>query len=193
MTDEKPEPARISLLLGLAKGGDPEALGAVFEAAYPELRSIARARLRRQQPGAADMQTTALVHEAYLRLAGSSELQPEHRPHFFRYASRVMRSVIIDLIRERAAQRRGGGSAHQALDTQIEPLRVGGDEEEILKVHEAVDGLAAFDPRLVDVVHMRYFAGMTDREIGSVLGIDERTVRRDWEKARLLLLEALES
>ena len=191
MTDDSQEPARLSLLLGLARGGDPDALKAVFEAAYPELRTLARARLRRQQPGAADMQTTALVHEAYLRLANSSQLQPEHRAHFFRYASRVMRSVIIDFIRERAAQRRGGGSAHQALDTQIQPLRAGGDEQEILKVHEAVDGLAEYDPRLVDVVHMRYFAGMTDKEIGSVLGVDERTVRRDWEKARLLLLEAL--
>jgi RNA polymerase sigma factor (TIGR02999 family) len=192
MVDDAGEPARLSLLLGLAKGGDPEARKAVFEAAYPELRTLARARLRRQSSGGDMLQTTALVHEAYLRLASSSQLQAEHRAHFFRYASRVMRSVIIDLIRERAAQRRGGGSPHHAFTTQIERL-IDGGEEEILKVHEAVDGLAAFDPRLVDVVQMRYFAGMTDREIGDVLGIDERTVRRDWEKARLLLLEALEA
>ena len=191
MVDETGEPARLSLLLGLAKSGDPEALSAVFEAAYPELRTLARARLRRQQSGADMLQTTALVHEAYLRVASSAQLQTEHRAHFFRYASRVMRSVIVDLIRERAAQRRGGGSPHHAFTTQIEPLMDGG-EEEILKVHEALDGLAAYDSRLIDVVHMRYFAGMTDREIGSVLNIDERTVRRDWEKARLLLLEALE-
>jgi hypothetical protein len=110
--DQNPEPpARISLLLGLARAGDPSAFKAVFEATYPELRSIARARLRRAQPGAAAMlETTALVHEAYLKFASSGELQHEHRAHFFRYASRVMRSVIIDLIREQLAARRGGGS-----------------------------------------------------------------------------------
>jgi RNA polymerase sigma factor (TIGR02999 family) len=191
--EEKPEPpARISLLLGMARGGDPSAFQAVFEAAYPELRAIARSRLRRQQPGAAALlETTALVHEAYLRFAGSKELQAEHRAHFFRYASRVMRSVIIDLIREQMAQRRGGGSPHHSFTTQLQPLIAGG-EDEILKVHEAVDGLADYDPRLVDVVHMRYFAGMTDREIATVLGVTERTIRRDWEKARLFLLEALE-
>jgi RNA polymerase sigma factor (TIGR02999 family) len=190
---ENPEPhARISLLLDLARGGDQGAFKAVFEAAYPELRSLARARLRRAQPGAAAMlETTALVHEAYLKFASSGELQHEHRAHFFRYASRVMRSVIIDLIREQLAARRGGGSPHHAFTTQLEPLIAGG-EDEILKVHEALDGLADYDPRMVDVVHMRYFAGMTDREIADVLQVTERTVRRDWEKARLLLLEALE-
>jgi RNA polymerase sigma factor (TIGR02999 family) len=137
------------------------------------------------------LETTALVHEAYLKFASSGELQAAHRAHFFRYASRVMRSVIIDLIREQAAARRGGGSPHHSFTTQLQPLRSGG-EEEILKVHEALDGLAEYDPRMVDVVQMRYFAGMTDREIADALGVTERTVRRDWEKARLLLLEQLE-
>ncbi|HKU41698.1 MAG TPA: ECF-type sigma factor [Polyangiales bacterium] len=192
MAEDAGGPGRLSLLLGQARSGNPEAFQAVFEAAYPELRALARARLRRQQPGGAGgLQTTALVHEAYLRFAGSAELQAEHRAHFFRYASRVMRSVIVDAIRERSAQRRGGGSPHDELDSQIAQLRDGG-EEEVLKVHEALDGLAEYDPRLVDVVHMRYFGGMTDREIAQVLGVTERTVRRDWEKARLLLLEALE-
>src|SRR5262252_6157778 len=98
MADEdSPEPpARLSLLLGQARGGDPAAFQAVFEAAYPELRSLARSRLRRAQPSAAaHLDTTALVHEAYLRFAGNGDLQAEHRAHFFRYASRVMRSVII--------------------------------------------------------------------------------------------------
>jgi RNA polymerase sigma factor (TIGR02999 family) len=191
MTEDAGGPGRLSMLLGRAREGDPQAFQAVFEAAYPELRALARARLRRQQPGGGGLETTALVHEAYLRFAGSAELAAEHRAHFFRYASRVMRSVIVDAIRERAAQRRGGGSPHDELTSQIAPLR-GGGEQEVLNVHEALDGLAEYDPRLVDVVHMRYFGGMTDREIASVLGVTERTVRRDWEKARLLLLEALE-
>ncbi|HKP63685.1 MAG TPA: ECF-type sigma factor [Polyangiales bacterium] len=193
MAEDAGDAGRLSVLLGRAREGDPQAFQAVFEAAYPELRALARARLRRQQPGGGPggLETTALVHEAYLRFAGS-ELAAQHRAHFFRYASRVMRSVIVDAIRERAAQRRGGGSPHDELSSQIAPLRDGGGEEEVLKVHEALDGLADYDPRLVDVVHMRYFGGMTDREIASVLDVTERTVRRDWEKARLLLLEALE-
>src|SRR5262245_9838911 len=93
--DEKPEPpARISLLLGMAREGQPGAFEAVFEAAYPELRSIARSRLRRAQPGGGAMlETTALVHEAYLKFANGGDIQAAHRAHFFRYASRVMRSV----------------------------------------------------------------------------------------------------
>lgn len=193
MTDQNPEaPGRISLLLGRARDGERDAMKDLFEAAYPDLRVLARSRLRKAQPGAAaGLETTALVHEAYLKFANSGELQQEHRAHFFRYASRVMRSVIIDLIREQAAARRGGGSPHHSFTTQLQPLMAGG-EDEVLKVHEALDGLADYDPRMVDVVQMRYFVGMTDREIAEVLGVTERTVRRDWEKARLLLLEALE-
>jgi RNA polymerase sigma factor (TIGR02999 family) len=189
--DADEQPTRLSLLLGQASGGDSEAFQAVFEAAYPELRTIARARLRPHRAGAGGMGTTVLVHEAYLRFAGGRAMQAEHRQHFFRYASRVMRSVIVDSARERAAGRRGGSAPHDSFSTQVEPLGRGG-EEEILKVHEALDSLAAYDSRMVDVVQMRYFAGMTDAEIGSVLGVTERTVRRDWEKARMLLLEALD-
>ena len=174
----------------MARAGDPDAFAAVFEAAYPELQNLARSRLRRS--GASDaLDTTALVHETFLRFANGGQLQAEHRPHFFRYASRVMRSVIVDLLRERNAQRRGGKVVHDVFTTQIEVLGNGG-EDEILKVHEALDGLGQYDPRLIDVVQMRYFAGLTDREIGAALGVTERTVRRDWEKARLLLLEALD-
>lgn len=183
------EPARISMLLGMAREGDPQAFQKVFEAAYPELRALARARLRRQPNDVVG--ATALVHEAYLRFASSGVMQAEHRSHFFRYASRVMRSVIVDMIRERNAQRRGGGARHDAFTTQMEPLGRGG-EDEILRIHAALDSLAQYDARMVDVVQMRYFAGMTDVEIGEALGVTERTVRRDWEKARLLLLEALE-
>lgn len=191
MNQDESDPSRISLLLGQVRAGDAEALGAIFEAAYPELRTLARARLRSSaRDGAGILNTTTLVHEAFLRFAGSGALQLAHRPDFFRYAGRVMRSVIVDQIRERTAQRRGGGAPHEAFSTQIEPLGAGG-EEEVLRVHDALDRLAEYDPRMVDVVQLRYFAGMTEQEIANALGVTERTVRRDWEKARLLLLEAL--
>jgi RNA polymerase sigma factor (TIGR02999 family) len=190
MTDSI-EPKRLSLLLDLARDGTPGALASVFESAYPELCTLASARLRGRGQGAgAALETTALVHETFLRFAQRGELQAEDRAHFFKYAGRVMRSVIVDCVRERMAQRRGSGAQHVALTTQVQADGLGG-EEEILKVHEALDGLADCDPRLIEVVQLRYFGGMTDSEIAAVLGVTDRTVRRDWEKARLLLTEAL--
>jgi RNA polymerase sigma factor (TIGR02999 family) len=194
MSDSE-EQSRLSELLSLASRGEPGALAQVFDEAYPELCTLARARLRGGgRAGGGALETTVLVHEAFLRFARRGEVQAEHRAHFFLYAGRVMRSVIVDTVRERMAQRRGGGAPHAALTTQMQGEGPGsGSEEEILKVHEALDGLAEHDPRLLQVVQLRYFAGMTDAEIAEVLGVTDRTVRRDWEKARLLLLEALEA
>jgi len=190
MATEEEQPGRLSLLLGMARAGDHDAFAELFTVAYQELCVLARARLRPHRGGAA-LDTSALVHETFLRFANGGSLRVEHRPHFFRYASRVMRSVIIDTVREQRAQRRGGDVVHEALPTQLPALQ-DGSEQEILRVHEALDGLAQYEPRLVDVVQMRYFAGLTEQEIALALGVTERTVRRDWEKARMLLLEALD-
>jgi RNA polymerase sigma factor (TIGR02999 family) len=184
------EPGRLSLLLGRASGGDADAFGELFSAAYQDLCVLARARLRPHRSGS-PLDTSALVHETFLRFANGGSLRMEHRPHFFRYASRVMRSVIIDTVREQRAQRRGGDVVHEALPTQLPALH-DGTESEVLRVHEALEGLAQYDARRVDVVQMRYFAGLTEQEIALALGVTERTVRRDWEKARMLLLEALD-
>jgi RNA polymerase sigma factor (TIGR02999 family) len=190
---EKPESERLSALLGLASAGEPGALGKVFEAAYPELRKLASARLRARGGGQGGLETTTVVHETFMRFAQRGQLQAEHRAQFFKYAGHVMRSVIVDAARNRLAQRRGGGSAHVALDTQVQVKGEAlGGEQEILRVHEALDALGEHDPRLIDVVQLRYFGGMSDVEIAEALGVTDRTVRRDWEKARLLLSEALE-
>src|SRR5947209_1184495 len=101
MADEDKQPGRVSKLLGMARSGDSDAFQELFTAAYPELRTLARARLRQHRGPGAHLDTTALVHETFLRFARSGQLQAEHRPHFFRYASRVMRSVIVDMLRER--------------------------------------------------------------------------------------------
>ena len=176
-------------LIRLAQSGDEAALRGVFDATYQELRSMARARLRRSSPNTL-LDTTSLVHEAYLRFAGANRLQIGDRQHFLRYASHAMRSVIVDFVRERVALRRGGDAVHVTLNTEIgDGLQTG--EAEILHVHEALEELAQHDPRLVQVVEMRYFAGMTEVEIAEALGVNHRTVRRDWQKARLLLADAL--
>ena len=130
------------------------------------------------------------MHESYLRFANAGQLRIEDRQHFLRYTSHVMRSVVVDLVRGKLAERRGGGVRHVTLNTSI------GDgapaaEAEILRVHEALEQLAALNVRMAEVVEMRYFAGLTESEIADALGVTERTVRRDWEKARLLLAEAL--
>ena len=176
-------------LIHRALAGDGEAADALFATTYGELRRLARARLRAGGRNTA-LDTASLVHESYLRFAGAGRLRLEDRLHFMRWAGRVMRSVIVDAARRRQAERRGGARTHITLTTQIQAPMAGG-QDEILRVHDALDELAALDPRMAQVVEMRYFGGMTEPEIAEALGVTDRTVRRDWEKARLLLREAL--
>jgi len=159
--------------------------------AYRDLRRMARARLA-TGGRCTVLDTTALVHESYLRLARGRHLAFEDRLRFMSYAGHVMRSVIVDLVRERQAERRGGDVAVIALTTQLgERLAAADGEREILRVHEALETLAQRDRRLAQVVEMRYFAGMTEAEIAEALQVTERTVRRDWSQARLFLADAL--
>jgi RNA polymerase sigma factor (TIGR02999 family) len=169
--------------------GSREARDQLFEASYGELRKLARARLR---DGGRNtyLGTTALVHEAYLKFLDSGQLRMSDRRAFFAYASAVMRSVIIDAVRERQAARHGGDLVQITLDTEAGNQRVGG-EPEIMHVHEALLALEDAEPRLARVVEMRYFGGYTEVEVAEALDLTERTVRRDWEKARLLLAESL--
>ena len=162
---------------------------ALFGAAYDELKKLARARLSRSGPMTL-LDSTALVNEIWLKLANQRRLQVDTRRRFFAYAAEVMRNVIVDQIRERHALRRGGGERHLTLDTALGDGLA--DDDEALQVHEALDSLAQLEPRLARVVEMRYFGGMTETEIGEALGVTERTVRRDWDKARLLLASMLE-
>lgn len=180
----------LGALIERAQGGDAAALDELFAATYADLRSLAHARLR-AAPKFTALDTVALVNESYMRLKSAGRLRPNDRSHFIRYAARAMRSVIVDFARHRAAERRGGDLARVELTTGVSDGTESG-EVEILKVHEALDGLAAIDARAAEVVQMRYFSGMSEAEIAVALGVTERTVRRDWTKARLLLAEALE-
>jgi RNA polymerase sigma factor (TIGR02999 family) len=156
--------------------------------AYRQLRMLARARLRR---GGREtlLDTTALVHEAYLRIAGVAMDSAEQRS-FFAYASRTMRSVIVDFARKRQTERRGGDVCIVTLIGSLAE-RQPAAADDIVRVHEALDELARIDARLAQVVEMRYFAGLAELQIAQALGISERTVRRDWDKARLLLARVL--
>lgn len=164
-------------------GAGPEA-AALWSGLYGDLKQLARSRLRRSGPITL-LDTTGLVNDAYLRMAAGRRPDYGSSEQFLGYAARVMRSVVIDLVRERRAERRGGDLERIALDTEV----IGGSaaEEELLQVDQALENLARLEPRLCRVVEMRYFGGFTEAEIGAALGLTERTVRRDWEKARLLL------
>lgn len=183
------EAVSLTELLHRAEKGDADAADRLFEAMYHELRRLARARLVAGGRNTL-LDTSSLVHESYLRFVGAGRLRLRDRIHFMRWAGRVMRSVIVDFARRRLADRRGGGLTPLTLTTAI-GARVPKGESEIVRVHEALDEMAALDPRMATVVEMRYFGGMTEAEIAEAVGIHERTVRRDWEKARLFLREAL--
>jgi RNA polymerase sigma factor (TIGR02999 family) len=181
--------SEITDLLAGARQGDKASMDRLFELLYAELRRIAHAKLR-LGAGPTLLNTTALVHESYLRLAKLDELNLTDRSHFLAYAARVMRSVIVDLVREARAERRGGGQHLVTLDTGAADHAAAGDDQ-ILAVHEALQELAAVDERLVRVVEMRYFVGLEMDEIAAALGIGKRTAERDWEKARSFLYSAL--
>lgn len=180
----------ITDLIAGARRGDSGALDQIFLVAYDDLHALASARLQSAgRDGLLD--TTSLVHESYLRFVQTGDLKPEDRPHFLNYAGRVMRAVIVDFARERLAQRRGEGTLHVTLNTEVADSLGGAGEEEILRVHEALEELAKHDERLVPLVEMRYFGGLSEEEIAASLDVDVRAVRSDWESARLLLAQAL--
>ena len=169
--------------------GAPVSVRALFPSLYHELRRLARSRLASGGRHTL-LDTSALVHEAFLRMQREGGVQLKDREHFLAYAATTMRSIVIDFVRRRSAERRGGDAEHVTLDTQAAQA-LGASDDEILAVHGALETLARVDARLVRVVEMRYFAGLTDAEIGAALGVTDRTVRRDWQRARLLLAELL--
>lgn len=171
-------------LLLRANAGDETARRELFANAYQELRVQARARLREGGRNTL-LDTTALVHESFMRFVQAGRLRVSDRAHFFAYAGNVMRSVIVDFARARQAQRRGGNAEHVTLDNLAESLVT--DEDKLVDVHEALARLEATDPGMVRIVEMRFFAGMSESEIAAALSITERTVRREWDRARRLL------
>ena len=169
--------------------GEGEAREELFSLMYHDLRRLAHARLQRSEPITL-LDTTSLVHETYLRVLNSGRIDVSERPRFLAYAAQVMRSVIVDFVRQRHAARRGGGDVKVSLDSATEAVQ--SPEDEVLRISQALDELGKVDERLAKLVEMRYFGGFTEEDIALALGVNERTVRRDWQKARLLLSLALQ-
>ena len=164
---------------------DNSALDRAFSAFYPELKKIAHARLRGSGLQGT-METTALVHDSYLKLASGATVAIDDRLQFFAYSSRVLRSIVVDLVREQRALRRGGDRDIVTLDTAAGEGIV--ETTDVEAVNDALDDLGRLDAGLARLVEMRFFGGMTEEEIADALGVSRRTVTREWQKARALLL-----
>lgn len=164
----------------------PKAVNRLFDLLYNDLHRVARNRAhadgRRNE-----LSATVILHETYERLVKLDELKVSDRKQFFTYAAAVMRSVVVDMARARLTARRGAGMADVPIDTVIESTLASPVDETVMQIHEALDNLEAVEPRLARVVEMRYFAGLTLPEIAETLELTERTVSRDWNKAKALL------
>jgi RNA polymerase sigma factor (TIGR02999 family) len=192
----EPAPARgaVTELLVACRAGGRDAYERLFPLVYEHLRAVARAQLRRER-GGHTLSTTALVHEAWFKLADPAQLEVRDRAHFLAVASRAMRQVLVEHARRFRAHKRGAGAVHVALD---DAERARGEialEERadvLVALDEALARLAAFSPRLAQVVECRFFGGLTEEETAAALEITARTVRRDWVKARAWLQVELE-
>lgn len=183
-----PSSGDITVLLRRLTSGDSAAENELLPCVYQELKKLAKSHLRHERAGHT-LQTTALVHEAWMRMAGCTDVDFEDRVHFFRLSAKVMRRVLVDHARHSNAKKRGDGCVPVAFD---ESLVVSEDRlETILMVDEALERFEKMDPRSAQVVVMRYFSGMTEEEIALALQVSIRTVKRDWEIARAWLLAEL--
>ncbi len=182
-------PSRVISLLERWSGGDPAARDELVPIIYQELRRLAHYHLRQERDGHT-LQTTALVHEVYLRLCGHNEPRWEDRAHFFAVAARMMRRVLVDYSRRRGADKRGAGAVRIQLDEALAiPAAASSD---LLALDNALEKLAEFDARKCQVVEMRFFAGLQAKQIAVALDTTEATVRRDWTIAKAWLFRYLE-
>jgi RNA polymerase sigma-70 factor, ECF subfamily len=183
-----PESHEITQLLLAWSKGDREALDRLFPLVYAELRRLAKSYMRKERAGHT-LQTTALIHEAYLRLIDAGQVEWQNRAHFFGVAARAMRQILVEMARERGCQKRGGGERRVSLD---EAMTIGAElDEDLVSLDEALGALAQFDARKAQVVEMRFFGGLTEEEIAAALGVSPETVRRDWRLARSWLRRKL--
>jgi RNA polymerase sigma-70 factor, ECF subfamily len=183
-----PDPSSVPALLKDVREGQQTSFDELCDVLYEELRILA-SRHRREWDGDYTLQTTALVHEAYLKLAGSSRQDWKDRAHFFAVASRAMRQILVSYAERRQAQKRGGGWTQVPLDS-ANPVSPGAVHE-ILTLHQALDRLGEHNDRQVRVVECRFFSGLEIRETAEVLGVSVSTVERDWAMASAWLREEM--
>jgi RNA polymerase sigma factor (TIGR02999 family) len=178
----------LSTLFASAEAGDRTAADVLFAALYDELHRMARRELSKR--GVVTLGATTVLHEAYLDMSGREDAAFPDRNRFMGYAARVMRGLIVDYARRRHAQKRGGQFEITSLESDVAG-EAAVDPDSLSELSRALDGLQDADPRLARVVDLKYFCGFTFAEIAAMLDLTERTVQRDWEKARIYLHRAL--
>lgn len=183
-----PRMVEITQLLGRASAGDAEAANAVLPLIYARLKEMARRQLAGER-ASPSLATTALVHDVYFSLFGDTEIPWRDRAHFFGYAARAMRSLLIDRARRRGTEKRGGGTVH--VDLELNDIEQPDEAVDLLALDEALRRLADTQPRMVEMVELRFFAGLGVEEVAKILGVDRRTVERDWRKARAFIYDAM--
>lgn len=187
MNGDSPQP--VSELLSRWRNGEEEALKALIPLVYDELRRLAHRHLQAERPDHS-LQSTALVHEAYMRLAGGKPLQLENRAHFFAVASQLMRQILVDYARKHRAAKRGGVGLTLALDEAVAiPEK---RTLHLVALDDALNGLAALDARQSHIVELRFFGGLSIDETSEVLGVSPATVKREWTSARAWLYRELD-
>jgi RNA polymerase sigma factor (TIGR02999 family) len=184
-----PHSHEITQLLLAWSEGDQGALDRLMPLVYGELRRLAHNYMRNERAGHT-LQTTAIIHEAYLRLIDAGQVRLDNRAHFFAVAARLMRQILVDLARSRGYQKRGGGAHQVSLDEAlvISPER----NDDLVALNDALDALAKLDQRQSQIVELRFFGGLTEEEISEILKVSTRTVRSDWRLARSWLLRELD-
>jgi len=184
--------SEVTHVLSCAQDGDANAVHELLPLVYDELRKLAAYKMAREAPGQT-LQPTALVHEAWLRLVGETERTFHNRTHFFNAAGEAMRRILIERARRRQCVRHGGGQQRlNAAELELELIAPESDER-LLAVNEALDQLAAEDPQKAEVVKLRFFVGMSDREVAETLGLSERTVERHWAYSKAWLFRRLDA
>jgi RNA polymerase sigma factor (TIGR02999 family) len=179
----------VTLILKRAREGDPEAAQELLPLVYDELRKIAASKMARESPGHT-LQPTALVHEAWLRLGGPAQPPWENRAHFIAAAAEAMRRILVENARRKLRLKHGSGEERAELDESV--IQAPAEDEKILQVHEALDALQSEDPQAAEIVKLRFFAGLGHLEIAALLGVNEKTVRRHWELAKLRLFKHIQ-
>ena len=179
-----------TLLAQLAAGGDADAMRALFSSLYPDIKRLARGKLA-QAGGVTGLNATALVHEGFMRMAEREGLQGQTRLQFFAYVGKVLRSIVIDFVRERDAEKRGGGITLLTLSAADGTLAPWMDVTDMVALDEALDQLQKLDARLYQVIELHVFSGLSLQEVAHELGVTLRTINRDLLKARALLSRAL--
>ncbi len=190
MSETSGTPGDVTVLLTALRGGDRAVLDRLLPAVYDELRELAHRQLRREREGHT-LSTTAVVHEAYLKLAGAQQLTWRDRAHFFGVCSQAMRRVLVNYAEMKGAQKRGAGAPHVPFDDIVKAADTRPDD--LVAVHQALERLERLSPRQTRVVECRVFGGMGVRETAEALSVSPATVKRDWTLARAWLTRELES